>query len=88
MPKPKKCKVCKSPFTPVRTTQVVCGISCAIEHSRALQAKKKAKEHKEAKAKAKPKSEYLREAQAIFNKWIRLRDDKRSEEHTSELQSH
>ena len=33
----------------MRTMQVVCGISCAIEHSRALTAKKKAKEHKEAK---------------------------------------
>ena len=75
MPKPKKCKICKNTFEPMRFAQIVCGISCAIEHSRALQAKKKAKEHKEAKAKLKSRAEYLKEAQAVFNKYIRMRDE-------------
>ena len=74
----KKCKICKSPFEPVRFAQIVCGISCAIEHSRNLEAKKAKKAHKEAKARAKPRSEYLKEAQAVFNKYIRVRDEKES----------
>ena len=74
MPKPKKCKICKNTFEPVRFAQIVCGISCAIEHSRALTAKKKAKEHKEAKAKLKSRAEYLKECQTVVNKYIRLRD--------------
>ena len=73
--KPKKCKICKNTFEPVRFAQIVCGISCAIEHSRALTEKKKAKEHKEAKAKLKSRAEYLKETQAVFNKYIRIRDD-------------
>ena len=75
MPKHKKCKICKNPFEPMRFAQIVCGISCAIEHSRALQAKKKAKEHKEAKAKLKSRADWLKDAQAVFNKYIRIRDE-------------
>ena len=50
-------------------------MSCAIEHSRALSAKKEKKEIKELKAKLKPRADYLKEAQAVFNKYIRMRDE-------------
>lgn len=76
MPKPKKCKICKNTFEPVRFAQNVCGIPCAIEHSNALKAKKEKKEYREAKAKLKPRADYLKEAQAVFNKYIRMRDEK------------
>jgi hypothetical protein len=36
--------------------------------------KKARKELREAKAKSKPKSQHLKEAQAVFNAWIRYRD--------------
>lgn len=72
----KKCKICKKQFEPLRFAQNVCGIPCAIEHANALKAKKEKKEHREAKAKAKSRSEYLKECQAVFNRYIRLRDDK------------
>jgi hypothetical protein len=49
-------------------------MTCAIEHSRALNAKKQKKEIKEAKTRLKPKADYLKEAQAVFNRYIRLRD--------------
>ena len=52
----------------MRTTQKVCGISCAIEHSRALQAKKKAKE------KTVSRSQRVKQAQIAFNAFIRFRD--------------
>ena len=73
--KQKKCKICKSPFTPVRFAQIVCGISCAIEHSRNLQEKKNKAEHKAKKAKLKSRADHLKDAQAVFNKYIRMRDE-------------
>ncbi len=71
----KTCKVCKKKFEPLRFAQNVCGIPCAIEHANALKAKKEKKEHREAKAKLKSRADYLKEAQAVFNKYIRMRDE-------------
>ena len=73
--KPKVCPICKLKFEPLRQLQKVCSMSCAIEHSRALAAKKAKKETKELKAKLKPRADYLKEAQAVFNKYIRMRDE-------------
>lgn len=79
--KPKACKVCRIKFTPVRPLQTVCGFKCAVAHAEKANAKlianarrNEAKAHREAKEKAKPRSKWLREAQASFNKWVRLRD--------------
>lgn len=47
---------------------------CAVKHVADLKAKRERKEHREAKQKAKPRSAWLREAQAVFNRWVRLRD--------------
>lgn len=73
-PKPKKCKQCAELFQPVRPLQSACSFECAIE----LTNKKKAKEWKVEKAKMKEKlktkSDYLKEVQVIFNKFIRERD--------------
>ena len=74
----KKCKVCEQEFIPRNRFQKACSIECAIklsrknaqeEHDRAE--KKKLKERK---IKLKSRAEWLREAQEIFNKFIRLRD--------------
>ena len=79
--KPKKCKVCKSEFTPFQSTQKVCGINCAISHTQAETARKANKEAKEQRKRTreqkialKTKSQWLNETQTIFNKFIRLRD--------------
>ena len=50
-------------------------MSCAIEHSRALSAKKAKKETTERKKALKSRAEWLKEAQAVFNKYIRMRDE-------------
>jgi hypothetical protein len=71
----KVCKICKKQFEPMRFAQICCGIPCAIEHANALKAKKEKKEHREAKAKLKSRADYLKEAQAVFNKYIRMRDE-------------
>lgn len=82
-PKPKVCKVCKREFIPRSTTAQVCGFDCAIkltEQKQAKEALKIAKEarktHREAIKKAKSRGEYMKEAQAAFNAYIRARDEK------------
>jgi hypothetical protein len=47
---------------------------CAVQFAHTVKAKREAKEHRERKAKAKTKAEWMREAQAVFNRWIRHRD--------------
>ena len=72
--KPKKCKVCKESFTPDKPLQIVCSHLCGLYYSRGIISKKKKLQKAELKEKLKTKGEYLKELQAIFNKYIRLRD--------------
>lgn len=72
--KPKKCKICKVCFTPQKPLQQVCGWKCAIEFAKDTKIKKVKKEVKEAKLKLKSRSDWLKDTQVIFNKYIRLRD--------------
>ena len=72
--KPKKCKVCKEVFTPTQPLQRVCTLKCAIEDGKKVKEKKWKKEKKERKEALKTNSDYVRELQVIFNKYIRLRD--------------
>lgn len=74
--KPKRCKVCKELFQPLRSLQQVCGIECSKTHANALRAKKERAEHREAKVKIKRARDWKAEAQTEFNKFVRLRDDK------------
>lgn len=78
-PKETKCKVCGKPFIKTfSSTQKVCSPVCAIKLARdnAQKAQEQAekKKLKERKAKLKGRSEWLKEAQSVFNKFIRLRD--------------
>lgn len=70
----KVCKACGSKFQPVKQAQAVCDWQCAITHTANLKAKRERRERKEAKAKLKTRRDWLREAQAVFNRFIRLRD--------------
>jgi len=76
--KQKKCRNCKELFTPYQPLAVVCSYECSIELSKARMETKKAKawakEKKERKESLKTNSDYVRELQAIFNMYIRLRD--------------
>ena len=81
MTKPRKCKICKAPFVQFSTLHTVCSPRCGLElalrniakreasHKRILRA-----EMKEARERIKTKSEWAREAQTVFNRFIRLRD--------------
>ena len=76
--KKKKCRNCKDLFTPFKSTTVVCSLECSLELTKA-NSKKKAKkewraEKKKRKEALKTNSDYVKELQVIFNKFIRLRD--------------
>lgn len=78
-PKEHKCKVCGDYFVKtISSTQKVCSPKCAIALSKEQARKKKEKEERaerrERKAKLKSRSEWLKDAQSVFNKFIRLRD--------------
>lgn len=70
----KTCPACREKFTPVRPLQIACKWECAIAHTANLKAKRERKETRERKAAAKPRSKWMTEAQAAFNRWVRLRD--------------
>lgn len=79
--KTKTCKSCKQKFQPVRPLQSCCGVPCAIAHAnklkdknKRLEALKQRKQYKDTKEKLKSLTDYVKEAQTVFNRWIRLRD--------------
>lgn len=76
-----KCKFCKQPATQKFGLNYFCDAECAYKQVRAAQAKKAAKDASEQRKRdrerlkqLKTRSEWLREAQVVFNKYIRLRD--------------
>lgn len=80
-PRQKKCGHCKAQFQPSRNFQSWCSADCAVEISKAKQAKQKAKEatkeraqHAKAKEAIKGKAQHAKDAQAAFNAFIRERD--------------
>lgn len=77
----KLCRYCKTKFAPVRPMQAVCGPFCAIQITakKNAQVKKAAvaldkKETKQKLIKLKTRSQWVKEAQAAFNAWVRKRD--------------
>ena len=74
--KPKTCKVCRERFVPtVSTLQATCTkVSCVLQHSKRVKAKQASAEIKRLREKAKTLSDYRRELQQVFNKFIRERD--------------
>lgn len=82
-PRPKKCKnpACGISFPPQRLGQAVCSPKCGLaikdvnqEKARKSLAQIERREIKVRKERLKSRAEHLREAQAAFNEWIRLRD--------------
>ncbi|MCP3750761.1 recombination protein NinG [Pseudomonas sp. SBB6] len=79
--KQKTCKACGEKFRPSLSTQKACSVKCALalapaNHDKARKAidQRKRREIKVRKEKLKSRSDYMREAQAEFNTYIRLRD--------------
>ncbi|MFJ2480708.1 recombination protein NinG [Pseudomonas sp. NPDC087598] len=82
-PKPKKCRIasCGASFVPQRLGQAVCSPACAlIDAPRNEQKAKKAiaqrdrREIQVRKEKLKTRADHAKEAQAVINRYVRLRD--------------
>lgn len=82
-PRPKKCKnpVCAAKFTPSRLGQVVCSPACGLaikgvhqDKARKAIADRERKDLQVRRQKLKSRADYVREAQTVFNQWVRLRD--------------
>ena len=81
--RPKKCRVaeCRATFVPAQPFQTWCSPDCAVaiirqrqEKQRKSFAQRERREIKVRKEKLKTRADHLREAQAVFNEWVRLRD--------------
>ena len=72
----RKCAVkgCGNRFQPRNMTHKVCGPECAVVHAAAERARLDAKQTRERKAALKTRSEWMKEAQAAFNAYVRERD--------------
>lgn len=70
-----RCKVCRTEYKKWRMTQKVCGsVECAAEYARQVREKEERKELRARKEKLKTRSQWLKEAQIEFNRYIRERD--------------
>lgn len=77
----KKCKQCGKEFVPMRSTAIACSYGCATKWVAARKEKLKKQEAKierqlirERKEKLKTRNDYIKEAQVVFNAYIRQRD--------------
>ncbi len=77
-PRMKRCAVCRNSFEPRSAWAKVCGADCSVIHGAKVTAAQKAKaqrqERAETKAKLKTRSDWLKEAQAAWNSYVRARD--------------
>lgn len=76
--KPKRCKVCLHDFVPFSSLAKACSVTCSLELIRADNKTKAAKgfnrETRRLKNEIKTKSDWTKDCQQVFNKFIRLRD--------------
>lgn len=80
----RRCKQCKTEIKPAAKCDDIvekkgyCSVECLAEHARSARrsatARKERKAMREARERVKTRQEWLKEAQAVFNKYIRLRD--------------
>ena len=74
-PRKRKCKICKEWIdNPRSTLQVACGIKCAIAYNNLKKQKKERENDRKTRERLKSRSQWLKETQSIFNKYIRTRD--------------
>lgn len=81
MPAKPKCKICREPASVKVPAGSFCSIEHVYQHARNLQDKarkrkeaKERQEHRQRKEAVKTRSEWLKQAQTVFNQYIRLRD--------------
>lgn len=70
----KKCAICREKFVPRSSWAKACSPKCASVHVAAERRRLDAKQTRERKQALKTKPEWLKEAQAAFNAFVRMRD--------------
>ena len=70
----KKCRVCKEQFEPRSSLQFACSTACAIDYAQKKGDREFKAQTRKMKESIKSKSDWLKEAQIEFNKFIRMRD--------------
>lgn len=77
----KCCRVCRTPFVPQRPMQAVCCADCALSLAASQRAKAQKRqrlaerrEDDQRRERLKTQRDWMRQAQAAFNRYIRLRD--------------
>lgn len=70
----RKCKTCGERYEPTRSIQTACGLPCAIIQATQKRLAADAKAHRAAKLRLKSRAQWMKEAQAAFNRFIRARD--------------
>jgi hypothetical protein len=75
-PRLRKCAVkgCANRFLPRNISHKVCGPECAAVHAAAERKRLDAKQTRARRQSLKTRSDWLKEAQAAFNAWVRERD--------------
>lgn len=73
-PRQKKCRQCREPFTSYNSLHVVCSPPCALAKVAADNERIERKEIRQAKERIKTKAQHAQEAQAVVNRYVRLRD--------------
>ena len=79
--KPRRCRSCGNHYVPISSMSKACSVPCALDLVRQANARKEARAKREeraatrvAKEKVKTRGTHLKELQAAFNAWIRMRD--------------
>jgi hypothetical protein len=79
--KPRRCRSCGNSYVPISSMSKACSVPCALDLVRQANARKEARAKREeraatrvAKEKVKTRGTHLKELQAAFNAWIRMRD--------------
>ena len=75
-PRSRKCLTCRKWFNPIEQGITTCSTDCAIMYGKTNLTKQKCKEQRNAKKEhnSNDKSHLTKEAQKVFNKYIRMRD--------------
>lgn len=73
-PRKRKCAVCKDLFEPRSMTHKACKPKCAVVHAETIRKAQERKTDRERRTALKTRQDWLREAQAAFNAFIRARD--------------
>ena len=73
-PARRTCKACKEPYLRLRPLQIACSPACAHDIVKARKAKEQQAADRAKLEALKPRAQWLKEAEAAVNRYVRLRD--------------